>query len=261
MLYNILKTGRSGLNAMQNKLDATADNIANVDTIGYKKKNIGFQELLTNSINQEEVLLGNNALNTGINAGVKSGISTINYKQGALYPSHGKFHMAIEGNGFFGVIDRNDDLVLTRNGEFHLNEDMTVSDSNGNFLDIDYNIPVNRWGNGEISISENGEINLLDDNNKMQKLGTVKMYYPEVLDKVISIDSNGYFSPLGINLYNSIDNPEYFGKIIPNMLERSNVELSESMVDMITAQRAYSMNARVVSTTDEVLTIVNNIKR
>lgn len=261
MLYNILGIGRSGLNAMQHKLDATADNVSNVETIGYKKKNIGFQELLINQIHENEVIMSDNVGTAGMNAGVKSGIATIDYNQGTFFDSPGKFHMAIQGNGFFGVLNRSGELALTRNGEFQLNEDMSVSDANGNLLDIDFSVDKARWENGNITIGKDGTINLLNNDNKLIKLGKVKMYYPEVMDEVVSVDANGYILPGNIALYNSQDNPQYFGTINQNMLERSNVELSEGMVDMITAQRAYALNSRVVQTTDDILGIVNGIKR
>lgn len=261
MLYNILTIGRSGLNAMQNKLDATADNVANVDTVGYKNKNVGFQELLINQINDTEVLLGGNVGTAGINAGVKSGISTIDYTQGGLFETGAKFNMAIQGNGFFGVLSQNGDLALTRNGEFQMNSDMSVSDANGNLLDIDFNLPKEEWVDGEISITPEGYINLVTGEDESVELGRVNMYYPEVLDQVISVDANGYIVPGDIALYNSNENPEYFGTIAQGMLERSNVVLSEGMVNMITAQRAYAMNSRVVQTTDDVLGVVNGIKR
>lgn len=294
MLYNTLNIGRTGLNAMQNNLDATSHNIANVDTVGYKKQINSFEELLVDRINDREVILGPEAQNTGINVGSRSGIGKTDYRQGALFNTGVRTHLAIEGDGLFGLRDNNN-LILTRTGEFHLNKDNTISDNNGYLLDIDYddfeistdydedeqNLDLDDIiidNKGTIFIKSNEEddedgynfssdLSFWDDEEDYEelrgyvKMGTINLYYPESNKGLRSIDGNSFLVEAGVNLYTSSENPEYFGNIHQGYLERSNVDLAQSMVDLITTQKAYSMNARCITTTDEIIKMVNNFKR
>ena len=259
-MYRLLGIGKTGFNAIQNKVDAIADELSNSNTFGYKRKEIGFQELLTNEVHGNDVILSNNVNHGRINVGTKSGISTINFQQGTTVPSTGEFHMAIEGSGFFGVYNREGDLILTRNGGFHINEDNSISDDNGNILSLDLDIPFDNWGSGEISISREGEVSQsIGDENII--LGRVILYSPQVLDSLIPLGEGGYMPSPNVPLYNSLDNEVGFGSIIQFALEASNVEISKSMTDLIAAQRSYSFNAKALQSTDEIMSIVNNIKR
>ncbi len=100
MIYNILNISKTGLKSMENKMDAVSDDLANVNTTGYKSKNISFQELLINEIYDNEVLMSENGRPAGINAGSRSGVGTIDFQQGRIRPSEGEFHMSIMGDGF-----------------------------------------------------------------------------------------------------------------------------------------------------------------
>lgn len=259
-MNNILSISKSGLNSMQNKMNVVADDLANVNTHGYKRKEISFQELLNNGIYDNEVLMSDNVNNASINAGSRSGIGTINFVQGTILESTGEFHMAMEGKGFFGVRDENGNLMLTRNGGFHLNENHTISDDSGYPLDIEFYIPVDQWVNGLASISNMGEISMeIDGQTKL--LGKVILYNPEVLDSLAPRGEGRYMPSQNVMLYNSIEHGEEFGNIVQYSLEASNVEMGKSIVEMITTQRAYSFNAKAIQTTDDIMSIINNIKR
>lgn len=259
-MNNILSIGKSGMNSMQTKMDAIADDIANVNTHGYKKKEISFQELLHNDINNKEVLVSTNVNNASINVGSKSEIGTINFGQGIITESSGDFHMAIEGQGFFGVRDNDGVLMLTRNGGFHLNQDNSIADDSGYPLELKLDVPVQEWGNGVVSISKKGEISMEID-GEAKLLGTVVLYNPEVLDSLKSLGEGRYMPSQNVALYNSIDEGDRFGNIAHHYLESSNVEMSKSIVDMLTTQRAYSLNAKAIQTTDEIMSMINGIKR
>ncbi len=260
MIYNILNISKTGLKSMENKMDAVSDDLANVNTTGYKSKNISFQELLINEIYDNEVLMSENARPAGINAGSRSGVGTIDFQQGRIRPSEGEFHMSIMGDGFFGVRDEEDNLMLTRNGGFHLNEDLTISDDSGYFLDFISYISIDEWGEGEVFISAQGDITKEVDDETLL-LGRVILYNPEVLDSLIPLGEGRYTVADGVELYDSTYDSEGFGDIIQYSLEDSNVDMTKSIVEMITAQRAYSMNGKVIQTTDDILDMINNIKR
>lgn len=259
-MYRILSNSRSGVKAMETKVNSLADDLANLQTHGYKRKEIGFQELITNEIHEHDVLKSDNLLHSRLNVGVKAGVSTINHQQGILMPSESEFNMAIEGSGFFGVIDVDGNIKLTRNGGFQLNEDNSVSDDNGNLLFIDLEVPKEDWATGPIGISYGGVITQeIEDVNTV--LGRVVLFQPHVLDSLIPLGESGYFPVGDVELYNSIDNPQAFGKIVQNFLEASNVHMGKTMTDLIIAQRAYSMNIKTIQSTDEIMSMVNGIKR
>lgn len=259
-MNSILSIGKSGLKAMQNKMDSIADDIANVDTSAYKRKEIQFQELLLNEISGNEVLLSDNTAPAGINAGSKSMIATINFEQGPIKESSGELDMAINGEGFFGVKDKNGNLLLTRNGAFHINENYTITDDDGYILEADIHIPVSEWGDGDVHISAEGNIfNTIDGESR--QVGRVILYKPEVLDLLIPLGENRYLPSSDVVLSSSEESTEGFGKIIQHALEGSNVELSKSIADMIITQRAYSMNGKAIQTTDDIMSIINNIKQ
>lgn len=240
-MFNVLNVNKSGLKSMQNKMDSISDNIANLNTNGYKSKEVSFRELLNN----EE-----------INAGSKSVIGKINYKQGAFIESPYDYHMAINGEGFFGVIDEENNLMLTRNGGFHKNEAGIIVDDNGYAVVVDYIEPVEEWGN-KVIISADGTIK----NNEDTILGKIVLFKPENLDSLISLGESRYMPSGNVEIYSSLEDNENFGEIAQHFLESSNVDIIGSLADMITTQRAYSLNAKAVQTTDEIMNMINGIKR
>ncbi|TFZ39942.1 flagellar hook basal-body protein [Soehngenia longivitae] len=237
-----LHVGRSGLNANQRKMDSVSDDIANVNTVGYKSKQISFRELL----NTENV-----------SAGTSSLVSKLSYNQGALIESQSPYNLAIEGDGFFGI-SKNGQIMLTRSGGFILDANNTIVDSEGNNLIIDYTIQPNEWGNETITIDEEGYLyqNIDGENTS---LGRVVLFYPDNLDALIPMDGGKFIS--NGEIFSSIDSDFNFGNIKQYFLEQSNVDLIKSLTDMIITQRAYSMSSKVVETADEIYNMSNNLKR
>nr|WP_300002763.1 flagellar hook-basal body protein [Tissierella sp.] len=256
-MYNVLSLNKSAVKAHLKKMDGIAHDLANVNTHGYKRKEVNFEEVRIRQINGE-VLKSQNAQDLSLNMGTKAGITKNTFSQGAITPSNEKFNMAISGEGFFGVRDGNGNLMLTRNGSFHQNENGSVSDELGNTLDMDTFLPFDRW-TGDIVISKTGEISTLENDERVM-LGQVVLYKPDNPHDLISIGESGFVLKNGAGLTTS-DGGEGFGDINQYFLEESNAEVSRSMVDMITTQRAYSMNAKALQTTDEIMTMINGIKR
>ncbi len=245
----------------QNVMDNVADQVANTSTNGYKKKQVDFTSLLMNKIGDTQVELSANAKEAGISIGSKAGISKTDFRQGGITPSEGNFHMALEGKGFFGVTTKDGELLLTRNGGFHMNADSSITDDSGNLLGMETYLPQDQWPEGStLNISEEGVITGLDQENQTVALGRVIVYSPENNDELISVGEGKYAQPNGLALYNSIDNPERtYGDIRHKALENSNADALQSMTDMLTTQRAYQANARSVTTADTMLDVINQI--
>ena len=182
----------------------------------------------------------------------------INFKPGNLIESPFDYHMAISGEGFFGVIDENNNLMLTRNGSFHMNGNYTITDDNGYPLVAEYYTPIEEWGDN-INISANGEIT--DEKSDEMILGKVILFKPQNLDSLVSLGEGRYLPSGNVELLDSMENDEVFGDINQHFLEASNVDIIESLADMISTQRAYSLNAKAIQTTDDIMGLINDIKR
>lgn len=239
-----LSIGKSGMMSNQYKMDAIADNIANVATDGYKNKEVDFKELLNND---------------GINVGSKALASKLDFKQGSFVESPYDYHMAIGGDGFFGIEDENGTLILTRNGGFHMNEDGSISDHNGYSLVIDDIVPREEWPVDGVAIGPNGDIT--SGNQDGSYLGKVILFYPENLDSLRAIGDGRFLPSDNVGILDSRNNEEGFGQIQQYFLETSNVDLADNFSEMIIAQRAYSLSAKAVQTADEMMTMINGMKR
>jgi flagellar basal-body rod protein FlgG len=245
----------------QHIMDNVADQIANSATDGYKKKQVNFSELLRNEIGRNQVEITENGAGSSIGIGSKAIFSKTDFRQGMVTPSAGSLHLAVEGRGFFGVFSKEGDLMLTRNGAFHQNADGSVTDDAGNLLSMELSVPLEDWPESSaVRISEEGVATARNAQGGTVELGRVILYVPGNSDELVSIGEGRYLQPDNLALYNSADNPERgFGGIRQNALEHSNVDTIQSMTDMIVTQRSYQMNAKSVTTADDMLEVINTI--
>ncbi|WP_313467932.1 flagellar hook-basal body protein [Carnobacterium sp.] len=247
-----LSISKSGMNAVQNAMDALSNDIANTNTTGYKSKNVSFSELLINDINGDSVPLSDRAQNSGINNGTKSGVTTTNMKQGAFVSDENDYHLAIAGDGFFGVTDKNNQFYLTRDGAFQVNGDKSITNSHGDRLSIEAIIPTEQWPDGDVSIAQNGEVRIQTENGT-HLVGRIPLYTPAISDALM---------PAGENKF-TYDGEfiEGTGMIQQHFLETSNVDLASAITDMMVAQRAYSLNTKVAQGTNEMMSTINQFKQ
>lgn len=259
-MYKSLNIGKSGLNAYQKKLDITSNNIANVSTIGYKKMDIPFEDLLQDVIDKKGTPYSENALEDGkaIGNGVKESSIKRNYSQGIFLESNNKTHLAINGKGFFGVLDKNGNTLLTRDGIFTVNDEGKLIDKNGNTVMVNEQILDPEFSNN-ISIKPDGSIYGYDTDMNEKNLGKIVLYDTVDRDNISSVDGNYYIINNEDNLLTNIDNND-FGSIKSGFTEGSNVDLTDEIVNMIVTQRSYSMNVRGLQTTDEMWQMINNIR-
>lgn len=242
-MFNVLSIGKSGLKANQFKMDGLADELANVTTEGYKKRKISFGELL---------------LNEDINTGTKSGTSKIDFSQGLLNQSQGTFNMGIDGQGFFGVRDNDGNLMLTRNGAFFADAENNIRNASGDYLQVDYFTLMDEWEGKEVIISEDGYIQGGSDS---EPLGRVMLYMPQNLASLTPLSENRFKVQAEETLIELSEDPEIFGTIRQNYIEGSNADMTRAMTEMIQTQRAYSLNASTVQSTDDLMRLINEIKR
>lgn len=250
-MSQILSISRSGLNAYQHEMDVVSNNLANVDTLGYKDKRTTFQELLNNGTNANEVGLSQNAGNVAINAGLNVQQVNENLSQGAFKSTAGTYDLAIDGEGYFGVRDGANNLYLTRDGSFRRDADGNLVTSKGMKVEVQSNVPSSQWPkDGEVSISTSGYVSIGN-----VRVGRILLFRPQNSIDMNDIGNNLYRC-VG-NLISSANNNAGFGQINQGLVELSNVDVADTMSKMIITQRAYQMNSKALQSTDEMLQTIN----
>ena len=259
-MLRALYSSAAGMNAQQINLDVIANNLANVNTTGYKRTKIEFQDLLyqTTTAAGAETASG-----TQVPAGAQIGqgsrlVATPKvFTNGSLSQTGSQLDVAIEGDGFFEVQLPDGTRAYTRDGAFKAGSDGRVTTSDGLLVSGFQPVPQ---GTTDITISPTGDVNYKTANgNTNFRVQLTRFTNPTGLDSI------------GRNLYRETQasgSPEMgnpgesgFGKLTQGALEMSNVKVVEEMVNLIVAQRAYEVNSKAVQAADEMLQQSNNIKR
>ncbi|MCC5895788.1 MAG: flagellar hook-basal body protein [Alkalibacterium sp.] len=251
--YSISK---SALQTHQHKMNHISHNISNVNTTGYKKKEVQFSELIHNAVTEQDVRLLEGSEDISLNTGVKIGTSKDSFTQGGLTQTGDPLHLAIGGNGFFGIRTADNELLLTRDGAFHLNSEGQIVNDRGDSLEMQITVPTNQWDTESLVISKSGEV-LSQINGQETVVGFIPLYMPPHSTAIESTGGNTYRVGEGIELLTSNANPEAFGSVMSGHLEASTVDLAQSLMEMIMSQRAYSLNAQVIQSTDEIQSLIN----
>ena len=258
-----LYTAAAGMNAQQHQIDVTSNNIANVNTTSFKKDRAEFQDLMYESLNFTAVSTSENTSNpTGIDVGLGVRIAGIlkNFLQGSIKQTGNTLDVAIEGKGFFKITTPDGETAYSRNGAFKLDSEGALVNGQGFRVDPEIVIP-NTLTN--VSIAQDGIVTAMDPSTgTTTTLGQIT---------IVDFPNPSGLSPQGNSLYLATTvsgdpvegNPgtDALGSLRQGMLEASNVQLVNEMVDLITAQRAYEANSKSISTTDSMLQQVNQLKR
>ncbi len=258
-----LWTAATGMAAQALNVDVIANNLANVNTTGFKRGRASFQDLMYQQIKSAgaEASAAGTRLPTGVQVGLgvrTAGIESI-FLEGSFKNTDNPLDLAIEGRGFFQVLLPNGELAYTRAGSFNLDSQGQIVTPDGNVLQPAITIPtdalhINIGPDGTVSVEQSGgvstvvgQIQLADFSNPagLTHLGR-SMYQP----------SNASGDPV---LGNAAENG--MGSIGQGILEMSNVNIVEEMVNLIAGQRAYEMNSKAVRAGDEMLQTANNIRR
>jgi flagellar basal-body rod protein FlgG len=255
-----LYSAASGMQAQQLNIDTVANNLSNVNTIGFKKGRAEFQELL-----YEQLRGPMESAPVGIQVGHGTRLSAIQriFSGGSLTQTNTDFDLAIIGNGFFRLRRADGMEVYTRDGTFRLDGQGRLTNSNGLFVlgmegPIRIEEPVE-----QVQIDADGRVSILDRE-------TNEPVVVAQLNLAVFTNPAGLFS-LGENLWaetpnsgevqTGLPNEGLFGRIAQGYLEASNVETVEEMVNLIVAQRAYEISSKAVHSSDEMMAITNNLKR
>lgn len=251
-MYNLLHNSKSGMSANQNKIDVISNNIVNVNTVGYKRLEIEFQDLLYESLYKDSYPTNSQSAIAG--TGVKSSNSFRNFEQGSLKNTEISTNVAIDGEGLFRVRRPNGSYAYTRNGAFNIDSSGKLVDDNGNVLDItfekNYNYNNANLSNDNITINKNGEV-FADDN----KVGKINLYTSNGDNDFLSV-GDSLFTPK--NVANITVSNE--SNILQGYTEMSNVNMQQEMTDLMTVQRAFQMNSKGIQVADDMWSMVNNLR-
>ncbi len=256
-----LYSAATGMEAQQLNLNTIANNLANVNTPGFKRSKIEFQDLLYQKPRAAGADTGGgNLVPTGIEVGNGSRVAATSkvFTQGQLTQTGEKYDMAIQGDGFFEVQRPDGTIGYTRDGSFKLNAQGQVVTVDGlPRLSGFQPIPA---GASSVNVAENGEVTVQSANGTQTfRLTLTRFANPSGLRS------------LGGNLYEETaasGTPEVgspaeagYGRIIQGYTEASNVNIVEEMVNLIVAQRAYEINSKSIQTSDEMLQNIAQMKR
>jgi flagellar basal-body rod protein FlgG len=262
-MMRALNTATTGLVSQQLNMDVVANNLANVNTHGFKKARADFQELLyqTLQVAGTQTDLGTQeptSLQVGL--GVRPMATERIFTQGSLESTDNPLDMAIEGDGFFQVIQENGEVAFTRAGVFNRDSLGNVVTPDGLPLEPAITIPDDAVN---ITISKTGVVSVLTGGSSTPtQVGQVQL---------ARFANPAGLNSLGDNLYAptaasgdavvGIPGDTSFGTVAQGFLEGSNVNIAEELVNMIVGQRAYEINSKAVQTADEMLQMANNMRR
>ena len=255
-----LWVAKTGLDAQQTRMSVVSNNLANVNTTGFKKGRAAFEDLLYQTVRQPGAQTSQQTqAPTGLmlGTGVRVVATEKLFTQGNLLQTNNPFDLAINGRGFFQVQMPDGSLAYTRDGGFKLDAQGQMVTSSGHLLQPGINVPE---GAQSVTIGADGVVGVqLNGQATPQQIGQLT---------VADFISVGGLQPLGENLYAetaSSGTPQTgapgqsgLGLLIQGSLESSNVNVVEELVNMIETQRAYEMNSKAISTTDQMLAYVSN---
>lgn len=251
-MIDAISIANSGLTAHQKWLDTISSNISNMQTMGYKKENAQFSNLIaTNNFN-------NVISQQGIGVSLENNYT--DFKNGEVQTTNQPYDFAIQGKGFFEIEQPDGSLAYTRIGQFHVNAEGRLALSSGEVLTADIRIPsdvehVKLTSDGILS----GKVIGTGEELELGKIELVSFNNDSQLKKM----GNGLYLPTQLSgepQYGEM-NSEGMGTVLQGHLEMSNVDLVSEISNLIMAQRAYQLNARVLQAGDQIMETINNLRR
>ncbi|GHU38672.1 flagellar basal body rod protein FlgG [Spirochaetia bacterium] len=261
-----LWTGASGMIGQQTNIDTISNNLANVNTSGYRKVRADFEDLLYQTIKVAGTPATEDTVTpVGVQMGhgVKAAATQRMFNQGNLQNTENVYDVAISGEGFFRIQMYDGSYAYTRDGAFKVDSDGRLVTSNGYWVQPDIIMPENFLPQ-TINITKTGAVSVKVPPNDKEDVpvGQIELYrFPNPVG----------LSAVGENLFKTTQasgdaipgQPGYegMGQTIHRMLEMSNVSVVREMVDLIVAQRAYEFNSRSIQTSDNMLATATGLKR
>lgn len=268
-----LWTAASGMIAQQTNVDTIANNLANVNTTGYKTQTAEFKSLLYQNLQTKTTTANgeNKPIPAEVGLGVRNSAITTQFSQGSFLASDNDTAFAINGDGFFAVQGTDGETYYTRNGNFTYavgvqgmmlttTDGLPVLDSTGQPIVFD----TSQYDMSKVQATTDGKFGYLDANNNYVDLGIqiglFQFNNPGGLEKMSgSLYAETVASGQAIN--ESVTDTVRKSTVKSGYLEGSNVQVADEMVNLIVAQRAYEMNSKAIQASDEMLSEANQLRR
>ncbi len=262
-MIKALYTSATGMRAQQQLVDLTANNLANVNTTGFKRSRMDFQDLLYDTqIMPGSEIASNLQIPSGlqIGSGVRSISSTKIFTPGFVYETGGELDMGIAGRGFFEISMPDGTTAYTRDGSFRTDSDGTVTTSEGLYLSPQITVASDRLS---IAVGSDGTITVTKPDGTTENAGQITLTTFPNPTGLKSVGGNLYVETASSGSPQTSLTPgeNGVGNIKQKYLERSNVEVVVELVNLITAQRAYEINSRAIRSSDDMLATVNGMTR
>jgi flagellar basal-body rod protein FlgG len=239
-MLNGLYSAAAGMAAQQQRMDALANDIVNINTTGYKQARLGFRDLLYNRERSVQVGAGAAILDLGRNLA-----------QGALKQVDDPLSVAIDGPGFFQVRRPDGSLALTRAGDFRLDSQGSLVTGSGFRVAPPITVPTGVAA-GDVKIAADGTVSA--GGRALGRLVVVQVPAPSQLEAA----GSNVFVP---NARSGAPRPQPSAAVRQGFVEMSNVDFADAMVDVLDAQRAFEMSSRTIRTQDQLMEIANGIRR
>ena len=244
----------TGLGTEQRALDVVANNIANVNTPGYKRSQMRFSELVS-STGQTTDIASQQASLTGSMLDTASRV----FAQGELKPTGQPLDIAIDGEGFIELLGPGGQVMLWRGGSMKVDEDGYLAASNGMPLKAMISTPLNATS---VSIDANGKVQaVVPGASKPEQIGQVDLVRVKDTATLKVMDEGLYQPASESDLFSAAPGEDGAGMLVPGSIEGSNVQLTDEMVTLLLLQRAYAANAQVVQAGDQLMAIANSLRR
>ncbi len=271
-MMRALWTAASGMISQQTNVDTISNNLANINTTGYKKETAEFKSLLYQTMQGKSFDHNGEPKPVGIQVGlgVRNSAVTSQYTQGTVSETGNDYDFAISGKGFFMLRGSDGGTVYTRNGSFNLSrstngvmlvnsEGNPVLDTNGQPIEID----DTQYDTSKITVNDLGEFCYPNENNMSEsigiQIGVVQFNNPNGLLKMSNsfLKESDASGPARLEM---MEEGLQKSKIQQGYIEGSNVQAVDEMVNLIVAQRAYEMNSKIITASDQMLQQANNLR-
>lgn len=255
-MIDALYIATSGLRSEQRNIDVISNNVANMQTPGFKKSRANFMEVSSAIANVD----GAPTQSTFRSGGTSIGSTSMVFSTGEPRLTRSTFDIAIDGNGFFELEAEGGGLVYTRDGQLRLDDTGFLVTSQGLKVSGGIQIPPDA---AEVLIGKNGEVTAkLGDSTERVLIGAIELAAFPSQDALVAIGDNQFAAneATGAPIYGR-PGEEGMGQLMQGYIELSNVNVVDEMTSLVLAQRAYQLNARVLQASDQILETINNLRR
>lgn len=261
-MIRALNTASTGMQSQESMVNNIANNIANVNTNGFKGSRTEFEDLLYETIKEAGEETSGTAANTvghQVGAGSRVVATRKEFTQGPTQVTNNPYDLSIQGEGFFGIVGPNEQRLYTRDGSFTVSASGEIQTKAGFKLYPGFNVPQNTT---HFNVAENGSVDAyVKDQVEPVNLGKLPIFSFSNSTGLKSVGGNLYAQTVGSGEPQEQEagrGPA--GSVMQGSIEGSNVNIMNEMTNLIKAQRAYEMNSKVIGVADQMLQTINNVK-